>query len=73
MTNYVRQSHLLHHKPVVFNVLNIPKPASAGEPTLLSFRNVITLFHEFGHGLHGMMSNVQYPSLSGTSVARDFL
>lgn len=59
-------------KPIVFNVCNYAKP-SAGNPTLLSFDDVTTLFHEFGHALHGMLSNVIYPSQSGTSVLRDFV
>lgn len=72
MSSFVGQSHLLNQKPVVLNVLNIPKPG-IGEPTLVSLRNVVTLFHEMGHGIHGMFSNVNYPSLSGTSVSRDFV
>ncbi len=59
-------------KPVIVNVLNIVKPAP-GEPCLLSFDDVRTLFHEFGHGLHGLLSDVTYPSVSGTSVKRDFV
>ena len=59
-------------RPVIVNVCNFAKPA-AGEPALLSMDDARTLFHEFGHGLHGLMSNVTYPSLSGTSVARDFV
>jgi peptidyl-dipeptidase Dcp len=72
MDNYVAQSTLLGLKPVVANNLNIPKPP-AGSPTLLTFDEVTTLFHEFGHALHGMLSNVQYPLLSGTNVPRDFV
>lgn len=72
MTFYVRQSTLLGQKPVVYNVLNIVKPAE-GKPALLSRNDVTTLFHEFGHGLHGMLSNLKYSTLSGTNVARDFL
>ena len=72
MNAYVSQSHLLENKPVVANHLNIPKPPP-GEPTLLTFDEVITLFHEFGHALHGMFSNVIYPSFAGTSVPRDFV
>lgn len=72
MTLYAHQSHVLHQQPVVFNVLNIPKPEK-GKPTLLSQRHTITLFHEFGHGLHGLLSSVKYPSLAGTSVPRDFV
>uniref|UniRef100_A0A0A9YJK9 Peptidyl-dipeptidase dcp n=1 Tax=Lygus hesperus TaxID=30085 RepID=A0A0A9YJK9_LYGHE len=73
MTVYVKQSNLRQQRPVVYNVLNIAKPAECDGPTLLSAREVITLFHEFGHALHGMLSNVTYPSIAGTSVCRDFL
>jgi peptidyl-dipeptidase Dcp len=59
-------------KPIVTNVMNFAKPA-AGEPALLSLDDARTLFHEFGHALHGMISDVTYPSLSGTSVSRDFV
>jgi peptidyl-dipeptidase Dcp len=59
-------------EPVIINVLNVVKPAP-GEACLLSFDDVRTLFHEFGHGLHGLLSNVTYPSVSGTSVKRDFV
>jgi peptidyl-dipeptidase Dcp len=72
MDTFVDQSGLLETKPVVVNVLNIPKPA-AGQPALLSFDHVTTLFHEFGHALHGMLSNVKYPTLAGTNVPRDFV
>jgi peptidyl-dipeptidase Dcp len=72
MTSYVHQSRLLKQRPVVANHLNIPKPPP-GQPVLLSFDEVTTLFHEFGHALHGMLSDVQYPSLSGTAVPRDFV
>jgi peptidyl-dipeptidase Dcp len=72
MNDYVPQSTLLDTKAVVANHLNIPKPP-AGEPTLLTFDEVITMFHEFGHALHGMFSNVTYPSFSGTNVPRDFV
>lgn len=72
MNAYVSQSHLLDRKPVVANHLNIPKPVD-GEPTLLTWDEVTTLFHEFGHALHGMFSNVNYPSFAGTSVPRDFV
>ena len=72
MDNFVRQSKLLGTKPVVANNLNIPKP-QPGQPTLLSFEEVTTMFHEFGHAVHGMLSNVRYPLLSGTSVPRDFV
>jgi peptidyl-dipeptidase Dcp len=72
MNSYVQQSKLLNLKPVVTNNLNIPKP-QAGQPALLTFDEVTTMFHEFGHALHGMLSNVQYPTLSGTNVPRDFV
>lgn len=72
MNAYVDQSHLEHTKPVVGNHLNIPKPPE-GEPTLLTFDEVETMFHEFGHALHGLFSNVTYPRFSGTSVPRDFV
>jgi peptidyl-dipeptidase Dcp len=72
MNSYVRQSKLFGFKPVVANHLNIPKPA-AGQPVLLTFDEVTTLFHEFGHAVHGMLSNVRYPTLSGTAVPRDFV
>jgi peptidyl-dipeptidase Dcp len=73
MNSYVDQSHLMDNKPVVANHLNITKPVSADEPTLLTFDEVTTMFHEFGHALHGMFSNVKYPEFSGTSVPRDFV
>ena len=72
MSNFVRQARLLGLKPVVVNNLNIPKP-EAGAPVLLTFDEVTTLFHEFGHALHGMLSDVCYPLLSGTNVPRDFV
>ena len=72
MNAYVEQSRLLGLKAVVSNNLNIPKPAP-GQPVLLSFDEVTTLFHEFGHALHGMLSNVEYPSLSGTETPPDFV
>ncbi len=72
MNAYVSQSELEKTRPVVANHLNIPKPP-AGEPTLLTFDEVTTLFHEFGHALHGMFSDVRYPRFSGTSVPRDFV
>ncbi len=72
MNSYVTQSQLLGLKPVVANQLNVPKP-SEGQPTLLSFDEVTTMFHEFGHALHGLFATAQYPSLSGTSVPRDFV
>jgi peptidyl-dipeptidase Dcp len=72
MSNFVNQSKLRGTLPVVYNVANLPKPAE-GEPALISFTDVTTMFHEFGHALHGMFAATQYPSLSGTSVARDFV
>ena len=72
MDSLVAQSKLLGTLPVVFNVANLPKPAP-GEPALISFTDVTTMFHEFGHALHGMFANTEYPSLSGTSTARDFV
>ncbi|MBS0420404.1 MAG: M3 family metallopeptidase [Proteobacteria bacterium] len=72
MNNFVRQSKLFGMKPVVANNTNIPKP-QPGQPTLLTFEEVITLFHEFGHAIHGILSNVQYAMLSGTSLPRDFV
>ncbi len=68
----VNQSKLLHQLPVVYNVANFEKPAP-GQPALLSFDDVTTMFHEFGHALHGMFANTVYPSLSGTAVPRDFV
>ncbi|MDP6578813.1 MAG: M3 family metallopeptidase [Candidatus Marinimicrobia bacterium] len=72
MNAYVSQSKLMKTKPVVANHLNIVKPPE-GEPTLLTFDEVTTAFHEFGHALHGMFSDVTYPSFAGTSVPRDFV
>ncbi|CAE1134938.1 M3 family metallopeptidase [Xanthomonas euroxanthea] len=72
MNSYVSQSALTGFKPVVANHLNIPKPP-AGQPTLLTWDEVTTMFHEFGHALHGMFSDVKYPYFSGTSVPRDFV
>jgi peptidyl-dipeptidase Dcp len=72
MNNLVDQSDLLSERPVVVNNLNIPKPPP-GEPTLLSWDEVTTMFHEFGHALHGLFSDVRYPSQSGTEVPRDFV
>jgi len=72
MNEYVSQSGLFGTKALVANQLNIPKPP-AGEPTLLTFDEVTTAFHEFGHALHGMFSNVQYPRFAGTNVPRDFV
>ena len=72
MSTFVDQSELLGTKPVVVNVLNITKPADGSQP-LLSLDTVTTLFHEFGHALHGLLSKVRYPSFSGTNVPRDYV
>ena len=72
MNNLVDQNHLLGQLPVVVNNLNIPKPP-AGQPTLLTYDEIVTLFHEFGHTLHGILSDVKYPRFSGTNVERDFV
>jgi peptidyl-dipeptidase Dcp len=72
MDQWVDQSALTGWKPVVYNVANFTKPAP-GQPALLTFDDVSTMFHEFGHALHGMFSNAQYPTLSGTNVPRDFV
>jgi peptidyl-dipeptidase Dcp len=72
MNNLVDQNHLLGQLPVVVNNLNVPKPPS-GQPTLLTYDEITTLFHEFGHTLHGILSDVKYPRFSGTSVERDFV
>ena len=72
MSNLVNQSYLRGTKPVIFNVENFTKPAP-GQPALISWDDVTTMFHEFGHALHGMFAAQNYPTLSGTSVARDFV
>ncbi|WP_404340712.1 M3 family metallopeptidase [Pseudoalteromonas mariniglutinosa] len=72
MSAYVSQSGLKDTKPVIYNAQNIPKPAE-GEPTLMTFDEVSTMFHEFGHAAHGLFSDVKYPSLAGTATARDFV
>ncbi|HXB51141.1 MAG TPA: M3 family metallopeptidase, partial [Rhizomicrobium sp.] len=72
MSNFVEQSKLLGTKPVIYNVANFTKPAP-GQPALISFDDVTTMFHEFGHALHGLFANQTYPLVSGTSVARDFV
>ncbi len=72
MSTFVGQSKLLGTRPVIYNVGNLPKPAP-GQPALISFDDVITMFHEFGHGLHGMFADTEYPSISGTATARDFV
>jgi peptidyl-dipeptidase Dcp len=72
MSSLVDQSRLLGDLPVIINVCNMPAPAP-GAPALISFDEVRTMFHEFGHALHGIFSSVQYPLLAGTDVARDFV
>lgn len=72
MSSFIDQSGLMGTHPVVFNVANFQKPAP-GQPALLSFDDVTTMFHEFGHALHGMFSNVQYPTFAGTNVPRDYV
>ncbi|MFV8271034.1 M3 family metallopeptidase [Flavobacterium sp. GT2N3] len=72
MSNFVNQSHYLKQKPVIVNVYNFSKPAG-GNPSLISFDDVTTMFHEFGHTLHGLFANQQYTTLSGTSVPRDYV
>jgi peptidyl-dipeptidase Dcp len=72
MDSFVDQSELFGTRPVIIKAANFTKPA-AGQPALLSFDDVTTLFHEFGHGLHGLLSRVKYPMLSGTNVPRDFV
>ena len=72
MDNMVGQSKLFGTKPVIYNVCNYTKPVS-GQPALISFDDVTTTFHEFGHALHGLFANQMYPSLSGTNVPRDFV
>lgn len=72
MSNFVEQSYLLGTKPVIVNCYNYQKPAP-GKPSLISYDDVSTLFHEFGHSIHGMFASQKYPSLSGTNVPRDFV
>ncbi len=72
MSSFVEQSHLLGKKPVIVNVMNIPKPAD-GDPVLISFDHATTMLHEMGHAVHGLFSSVNYPTLAGTSVPRDFV
>ena len=72
MSNFVGQSKLLGTLPVIYNVANFSKPAP-GQPALISFEDVTTMFHEFGHALNGMFADTEYPSLSGTDTARDFV
>lgn len=72
MNSFVKQSHYLKQKPVIVNVYNFSKPVN-GNPSLISFDNVTTMFHEFGHTLHGLFANQEYTSLSGTAVPRDYV
>lgn len=72
MSNFVNQSKLLGTKPVIYNVANFQKPA-AGQPALITSDDVRTMFHEFGHALHGLFANQTYPLISGTNTARDFV
>jgi peptidyl-dipeptidase Dcp len=72
MSSLVHQSKLMGTSPVIYNVANFTKPAD-GQPALIASSDVITMFHEFGHALHGMFADAEYPSLSGTSVPRDFV
>ena len=72
MNSFVRQAKIFGTKPVISNTANFTKPA-AGQPGLVTFSDVRTMFHEFGHGLHGLFANQTYPTLSGTAVARDFV
>lgn len=72
MSSFVGQSHLTGQKPVIVNVMNIPK-APEGKPTLISYDHTTTIFHELGHGVHGIFSNVKYPTLAMTAVSRDFV
>jgi peptidyl-dipeptidase Dcp len=72
MDTLLEQSKLLGTRPVIYNVANFAKPAP-GQPALISFDDVTTMFHEFGHGLHGLFADQQYPTLSGTAVARDYV
>lgn len=72
MSSFAKQSRERHQLPVIYNVCNYAK-APEGEPTLVTWDEVTTMFHEFGHALHGILSDCQYNSLSGTAVARDFV
>lgn len=72
MDNFVQQSHYLNQKPVIYNVYNFQKPAP-GKPSLISYDDVTTVFHEFGHSIHGIFANQKYVSISGTATPRDFV
>ena len=72
MDNYQEQSNRWNQKPIIYNVCNNAK-APEGKPSLLTWDEVTTMFHEFGHALHGMLSNCEYKTLAGTNVARDFV
>ena len=72
MSNFVEQSHLLGTKPVIVNCFNYQKPAP-GKSSLISYDDVTTMFHEFGHSIHGIFANQKYPSISGTNTPRDFV
>jgi peptidyl-dipeptidase Dcp len=72
MSNFVGQSYLLKTKPVIYNVANFTKPAD-GQPALITFDDATTMFHEFGHALHGLFASQVYPTLSGTNTARDWV
>lgn len=72
MSNFVQQSHVLGQKPVIVNVFNYQKPAE-GKPSLISYDDVTTMFHEFGHTLHGLFANQKYTAISGTATPRDFV
>ena len=72
MSNFVQQSKLLGTKPVIYNVANFPKP-QPGQPALISFDDTTTMFHEFGHALHGLFASQQYPTLAGANTARDWV
>jgi peptidyl-dipeptidase Dcp len=72
MSNFVEQSFTTNTKPVIVNVFNYQKPAP-GKPSLISYDDVSTMFHEFGHTLHGLFANQKYTTISGTNVPRDFV
>ena len=72
MNSLIGQSRLLGEQPIICNVCNYTEPAE-GQPALLTSDEVATLFHEFGHALHGLFSDVEFPSLAGTAVPRDFV